>query len=89
MRWECRERFTRHDFKGNRQLAHASRHVRHARAVMHVAIANPRWRGKVRGHSRRMRKPQFYASGKRPMEFSEQVYLSWLLVVGALKSSKD
>ena len=25
---------------------HASRHVRHARAVMHVRIANPRWRGK-------------------------------------------
>ena len=25
---------------------HASRHVRHARAVIHVGIANPRWRGK-------------------------------------------
>ena len=36
-----------------------------ARAVMHVGIANPRWQGK---HSRRMRNPQFYVCGKRPME---------------------
>ena len=28
---------------------HASRHVRHARAVMHVGIANLRWRGNVAG----------------------------------------
>ena len=26
---------------------HASRHVRHLRAMMHVGIANPRWRGNV------------------------------------------
>ena len=26
---------------------HASRHVRHARAVMHAGIATPRWRGKT------------------------------------------
>ena len=32
-------------------------HVRHARVVMHVGIANPRWRGK------RMRNPQFYGKG--------------------------
>ena len=31
---------------------------------MHVGIANPRWRGK---HSRRMRNPQFYISGKKTM----------------------
>ena len=46
---------------------HASRHVRHARAVMHVGIANPQLRGKRSWHSRRMRNPQFNASGKRPM----------------------
>ena len=46
---------------------HASRHVRHARAVMHVGIAKPRWRRKRSRHSRRMRNPQFYVSGKRPM----------------------
>ena len=44
---------------------HASRHVRRARAVMYVGIANPRWQGKL---SRRMRNPQFYVSGKRPIE---------------------
>ena len=57
------------DFKGNRLLAsrHASRHARHARAVMHVGIANPRWWGKRSRQSRRMRNPQFYVSGKRPI----------------------
>ena len=44
---------------------YASRHVRHAHAVMHVGIANPRRRGKRSRHSRRMRKPRFYVSGKR------------------------
>ena len=34
---------------------HALRHVRHARAVMHVGIANPRWREKRSRHFRRMR----------------------------------
>ena len=46
---------------------HASRHVRHARAVMHIGIANPRWRGKRSRHCRCMRNTQFYGSGKRPM----------------------
>ena len=46
---------------------HASWHVRHAHAVMHVLIASPRWRGKRCRHSRRMRNPQFYVSVKRPM----------------------
>ena len=46
---------------------HASRLVRDARAVMHVGIANPRWRGKRSRHFRRMRNPQFYVTGKRPM----------------------
>ena len=34
---------------------------------MHVGMANPRWRGKHFQHSRRMRNPKFYVSGKRPM----------------------
>ena len=46
---------------------HASRHVRHARVVMHVWIAYPRWRGKRFRYSRGMRNPQFYVSGKRPV----------------------
>ena len=49
-------------------LRHASRHVRDARAVMHVGIANPRWRGKSTQHSRRMHNPQFYVSGKRSIQ---------------------
>ena len=47
---------------------YASRHVRDARAVMHVVITKKRWRGKRSRHSRYMRNPQFYVSGKRPME---------------------
>ena len=35
--------------------------------MMHVGIANPRWRGKRSRHSRRMRELQCYVSGKRPM----------------------
>ena len=44
---------------------YASRHVRDARSVMHVGIDNPRCRGKRSRHSRRMRNPYFYVSGKR------------------------
>ena len=47
---------------------HASRHVRHAHAMMHVGIANLRCRGKRSWHSRRMRNPQYCVSGKRPMD---------------------
>ena len=46
---------------------HASRHVSHARAMMHFEINNPQWRGKHSRHSRRMRNPQSSISGKRPM----------------------
>ena len=46
---------------------HASRHVRHAHVVIHVGIANPRWREKRPRHSRCTRNPQFYGSGKRPI----------------------
>ena len=42
----------------------ASRHVRHASAVMHVGIANLRWWGKRSWH---MRNLQLYVSGKRTM----------------------
>ena len=41
--------------------------MRHACVVMHVGVANTRWRGKRSRHSWRMRNPQFYLSGKRPM----------------------
>ena len=45
---------------------------------MHVGIASPRRRGKRSRHSRRMRNPQFYVSGKRPIptgQVSAHVYL--------------
>ena len=41
--------------------------MRDARVVMHVRIANPRWRGKRSPHSRRMHNPLFYVCGKRPI----------------------
>ena len=41
--------------------------MRDVSALMHVGIANPRWRGKRSRHSRRMRNIQFYISGKRSM----------------------
>ena len=47
--------------------------VRHALAVMHVGIANSRWRGKRSRHSRRMRNPQLCVSGKRSMVRSYRV----------------
>ena len=53
----------------NQRSRHASRHVRHARAVMHVGVTNPLWWGKRARHSRRMRTSQFYVSGKRPMGY--------------------
>ena len=46
---------------------YASRHVRHAHAVMHVGIAKPCWWGKRFRHSRDMCNPQFYVSSKRRM----------------------
>ena len=64
MRRECRELFPRHRLQ---RKALASRHVRHPRALMHVGIANPLLREKLSRHSRRMRKPKFYVSGKRLM----------------------
>ena len=64
MRRECRERFPLHQLQ--RKPLVSDPHVRHTRAVMHVGIANPHWRGKRSRYSRRIRNPQFYVSGKRP-----------------------
>ena len=54
---------------------HVSRHVRHARAVMHVGMSNPRWWGECSRHSRHMRNPQFYVSGKRPIIKPNYIFL--------------
>ena len=71
MRRECRERFSRHRTQSKPLVSvpgmHASRHVRHVRAVIYVEITNPRWWEKRSRHPRRMPYPQFYVSGKRPI----------------------
>ena len=49
MRRECRERFLRRRLQRKPAVLrprHASRHLRHALAAMHVGITNPRWQGK-------------------------------------------
>ena len=87
MRREYRERFLRHRLQrkplvSNPDMHHGtcvtrtSRHGRHARVEMHVGVANPRCRGKRSRRSRRMRNPQFYVSGKRPMQDEWALILS-------------
>ena len=61
--------------------------MHHCTCVMHVPCCMPgsltsgvlwsRCRGKRSRHSRRMRNPQFYVSGKRPMSRHPQRALSW------------
>ena len=55
---------------------HASRHVRDARAVMHVGIAYLRWRGKRSRHSRRMRTRNFAYLARGP--WSLFFWIMWL-----------
>ena len=81
MRWECRERFPRH-----RGLSDPDMH--HGTCVTHVPWCMPgsltsgfRWSRWRRNRSRRMRNPQFYVSGKRPMreileDILENIYFS-------------
>ena len=79
MRWECREHFPRH--RPRRKPLVSDPHMRHARAVMHAAIANPRLWGKRSRHSRRMCNPQIYVSGKRPMlRFPNQLCSEWQVI---------
>ena len=57
---------------------HASRHVRHARVVMHVGIAYPGRRGKRSRHSRRMRIRNFSYLARGPCRF---VYSAFIIAV--------
>ena len=61
----CRERFPRHRLQ--RKPLVSDHCMLRARAVMHVGITNPRWRGKRSRHSWRMPNPQIYESDKRPI----------------------
>ena len=54
---------------------HASRHVRDARAVMHVGIAHLRWRGKRSRHSRRMRTRNFTYLARGPWTTDSKIQL--------------
>ena len=70
MRWECRERFPRHRLQRKPQVSDPDMH--HGTCVTHVPwcmSGSPtcNGRGKRSRHSRHMRNPQFYVSGKRPM----------------------
>ena len=76
MRQECRECFPRYQLQMKPLVSHPGTHhdtCAHARAVMHVGIANPRCRGKRSRHSRRRGNPQFYVSDKRPMDNKQYV----------------
>ena len=73
MRRECRERFPR--LRGLTILKCIT-DVRDARAEMHVRLTNFLFlmksvAEKSPRHSRCMHNPQFYVTGKRPMEFTE------------------
>ena len=63
--------------------------MHHGTCMKHVPWCMPgsltrgllcRWRGKRSQHSRCMRNPQSYVSGKRPMKISVIGYLNWLVV---------
>ena len=70
MRRECRERFPRHQRQRKPLVSDPGMH--HGTCVSHVPWCMSRsltrgGRGKCSRHSRRMRNPQFYVSGKRPI----------------------
>ena len=70
MRRECRERFPRHQLQRKPLVSNPGMH--HGTCVVHVpwcmsGSLTRGGRGKRTRHSRRMRDPQFYVSGKRPM----------------------
>ena len=70
MRRDCWERFPRHQLQWKTQVSDPGMH--HGTCVTHVPWCMPGslfcgGRGKRSRHSRRMRNPQFYISGKRPI----------------------
>ena len=70
IRRECRERFPRHRGSSDPDMHHGTS-VPHVLWCMAGSLTSvllwSQWRGKRSRHPRRMRKPQFYVSGKRPM----------------------
>ena len=71
MRQECRERFPRHQLQRGPLVSDPGMH--HGTCVTRVPWCmlgsfTRGGRGKCSQHSQRMRNPQFYVSGKRPMQ---------------------
>ena len=70
MRRECQERFPRHPRVSDPDMHHGTC-VTHVPWCIPVSLTSgflwSRWQGKRSQHSRRMRNPQFYISGKRIM----------------------
>ena len=64
MHRECREHFPQNRFQKKPIASNPG--MRHARAVMHAGISNPRWRKKRSQHSRPMGNPQFYYLARGP-----------------------
>ena len=73
--WNCglrmrRENFPHHRIQRKPRVSDPGMHHNTcltACAVQHAGIVNSWWRGKRSRHDRRIRNPQFYVSGKRPM----------------------
>ena len=76
-RRECRERFPRHPRVSDPDMHHGTC-MPHVPWCMWGSLTSSflwsRWREKLSRHSRRMPNPQFYISGKRPMEQYGFVY---------------
>ena len=69
---ECWERIPR--LRRRRKLLVSDPDMHHDTCVW---IANPWWRGKRSRHSRRMRIPHFFVSGKRPIQSAVAVLIMW------------
>ena len=80
MHRECRGRPPPDFETASKRSRHASRHMRQARAVMHVGIAYLWWQEKCSRHSHRLRNPQYYVSGKRPwnQDAVTVLFIKWL-----------
>ena len=75
MRRECRERFP------PPPISKETASKRDARAVMHVGIAYPRWRGKRPRHSRRMRTRNVAYLARGPLKRNENfgIFRPWYI----------
>ena len=84
MNRKCRERFPRPPRVSDPDMHHGTC-VTHVPWCMSGSLTSgflsSRWWGKRSRHSRRMRNPQFYVSGKRPMEDQAKVVVDfWMRI---------